>query len=143
MGCTAAEAEDLTQETFLAVLQKPFEEYSAAATTAYLRKVAYNLMVSLRRREGRMNVVPDAEQFDQDWMRWAGDDDGQDRLDALMDCLKFLTERARLALEMRFRDDASRAAIAEALEMTEHGAKNLMQRAKKQLRQCIEEKDIH
>jgi RNA polymerase sigma-70 factor (ECF subfamily) len=30
-----------------------------------------------------------------------------------------------------------RAQIAEGLEMTEHGAKNLMQRAKQQLRECI------
>jgi RNA polymerase sigma-70 factor (ECF subfamily) len=30
--------------------------------------------------------------------------------------------------------------IARSLEITEHGAKNLMQRAKKQLRQCVEGK---
>jgi RNA polymerase sigma-70 factor (ECF subfamily) len=41
---------------------------------------------------------------------------------------------------MRFRDDHSRADIAKALEITEHGAKNLMQRAKQQLKECIENK---
>jgi RNA polymerase sigma-70 factor (ECF subfamily) len=41
---------------------------------------------------------------------------------------------------MRFRDDSSRDEIATALEITEHGAKNLMQRAKQQLRECIERK---
>ena len=54
--------------------------------------------------------------------------------------LQRLTERARLALEMRFRGEQSRAEIAKALEITEHGAKNLMQRAKQQLKECIETK---
>ncbi|HEX7449919.1 MAG TPA: sigma factor, partial [Pirellulales bacterium] len=40
LGCNAAEAEDLTQDTFLAVLEKPFHDYQRAATAAYLRQVA-------------------------------------------------------------------------------------------------------
>ena len=52
------------------------------------------------------------------------------------------SERARWALEMRFRDKLPRLEIAGHLKITEHGAKNLMQRAKKQLRECIEGK-IH
>jgi RNA polymerase sigma-70 factor (ECF subfamily) len=51
-----------------------------------------------------------------------------------------LTPRARQALEQRFRDRTSRSAIAEGLGITEHGAKNLMQRAKQQLRACVEQK---
>jgi len=45
-----------------------------------------------------------------------------------------------MALNMRYRDRRARKEIAEHLEITEHGAKNLMQRAKKQLRTCIEGK---
>jgi RNA polymerase sigma-70 factor (ECF subfamily) len=41
---------------------------------------------------------------------------------------------------MRFKEQLSRNQIAAALEITEHGAKNLMQRAKQQLRTCIESK---
>jgi RNA polymerase sigma-70 factor (ECF subfamily) len=73
-------------------------------------------------------------------MRWAGEDDGEAALEHLRGCLERLTERARLALEMRFRGEHTRAEIATALEITEHGAKNLMQRAKQQLRECIETK---
>ena len=54
--------------------------------------------------------------------------------------LAALTDRARLALEKRFRDNCSRNEIAAALQISEHGAKNLMQRAKQQLRECIENK---
>lgn len=138
LGCDVAEADDLTQETFLAVLQRPFVNYNAAATVAYLRKVAYNRFVSARRRSGRMVLVDQLEELDQAWSRLAGDDAGEALLEALKVCLEQLTERAKMSLLMRFRDRVARTEIAEALQITEHGAKNLMQRAKKQLRACIE-----
>lgn len=140
LGCESALAEDLTQETFLAVLQRPFQEVSPAATNAYLRKTALNLLISHQRRAGKVRAVEDVELLDQAWMRWMGEDAGEAVLDHLRDCLQRLTERARMALEMRFRNDQSRAEIAKALEITEHGAKNLMQRAKQQLKECIENK---
>jgi RNA polymerase sigma-70 factor (ECF subfamily) len=138
MGCDPALAEDLTQETFLHILQRPFQEVNPAATSAYLRKTALNLLISHKRRSGKVLAVEDVELLDRTWSRWAGQDGGDGTLDALRDCLSRLTERARKALEMRFRGEHSRTEIAEALQITEHGAKNLMQRAKQQLRECIE-----
>jgi RNA polymerase sigma-70 factor (ECF subfamily) len=140
MGCESALAEDLTQDTFLAVLKRPFQDVSPAATSAYLRKTALNMLISHERRAGRVRAVQDIEGLDRTWMRWAGEDDGESALDHLRDCVQRLTERARTALEMRFRGEQSRAEIAKALDITEHGAKNLMQRAKQQLRECVENK---
>jgi RNA polymerase sigma-70 factor (ECF subfamily) len=140
MGCETSLADDLTQDTFLAVLQRPFQEVSRAATTAYLRKTALNMLISHERLAGRVRATEKIELLDQTWTRWAGDDDGEAVLMHLRECLGYLTERARLALEMRFRGEHSREEIAAALEITEHGAKNLMQRAKQQLRDCIERK---
>jgi RNA polymerase sigma-70 factor (ECF subfamily) len=140
LGCEPSLADDLTQETFLAVLQHPFENYGPAATAGYLRRVAYNLLVSTQRRAGKVTAVEDVEQFDREWESWAGNDEGEAKLEALQECLLELTDRARMALDMRFRDRASREEIAAALGITGHGAKNLMQRAKMQLRQCIERK---
>lgn len=140
LGCTPEQAEDFTQETFLAVLEKPFQEYSPQATRAYLRRVAYNIFITSRRRSGRVVTVEDVEQYDSDWTRWAGQDDGEALLDALRECFGLLSQRAQLALGMRFRQRSSRGEIATALSMTEHGAKNLMQRAKKRLRDCVEGK---
>ncbi len=140
LGCDAALAEDLTQDTFLAVLQRPFQDINPAATAVYLRKTAFNLFISYRRRAGKVTAVEDVEELDRTWSEWAGSDQGEALLDALRDCLQGLTGRARMALEMRFRGDNSRAQIAAALEITEHGAKNLMQRAKQQLRECIDSK---
>jgi RNA polymerase sigma-70 factor (ECF subfamily) len=140
LGCDAAQAEDLTQETFLSVLQKPFQDMGPQATSGYLRKVAYNLFISQQRRAGKVTAVEDVEELDRTWTNWAGNDQGEALLEALRDCLQGISPRARKALEMRFRDNSSREAIAAALEITEHGAKNLMQRAKQQLRACVESK---
>ena len=87
-----------------------------------------------------MQSVENIEQLDTVWQRWAGQDDGDELVDQLRTCLAKLTPRARHALELRFRNRASRAEIAESLQITEHGAKNLMQRAKQQLRKCVESK---
>ncbi len=140
LGCESNLAEDLTQETFLAVLQRPFDDYNTAATAAYLRRTAYNALVSFQRRAKKVTLVENVEQVDADWERWTANDNGEELLDALRECMKLLGDRARQALELRFRDRASRETIAKQLEMTEHGAKNLMQRAKKKLRECVEGK---
>ncbi len=140
LGCEASLAEDITQETFLRVIRKGFEQYNDAATAGYLRKVAYNLFISVQRREGKNVVTDDIERLDASWDKWAGADNGDTLLDMLRECMEGLTERARSALELRFREEHTRSAIADHLQITEHGAKNLMQRAKKQLRDCVENK---
>ncbi|MBA62032.1 MAG: RNA polymerase subunit sigma-70 [Planctomycetaceae bacterium] len=141
LGCEASLAEDITQETFLKVIKKGFEQYNDAATAGYLRKVAYNLFISVQRREGKNIVTNEVERLDASWDKWAGADNGDTLLGMLRECLEGLTERARSALELRFRKEQTRAAIANHLQITEDGAKNLMQRAKKQLRDCVDHKN--
>ena len=142
LGCESNEAEDLTQETFLAVLRKPFDYYGKAAAASYLRKVAYHRFISARRRISKELLTDEFEHIDENWSRWVEQqqNDGSQTVDFLKECLAQLTDRARWALEMRFRDKLSRVDIANNLEITEHGAKNLMQRAKQKLRDCIEGK---
>jgi RNA polymerase sigma-70 factor (ECF subfamily) len=155
LGCEPAEADELTQETFLAVMQRPFDDYHPTATAAYLRTVARNLFISAERRAAR-GLAPvqmsalELDAVDRAWTRlgtsrWGTDPDGaQDgfsrMLEALRACLESLTDRARQALDLRFRDKASRASIAASLGLSEDGAKNLLQRSKEQLRVCIERK---
>ena len=74
----------LTQETFLSVLQKPFQDMGPQATSAYLRKVAYNLFISHQRRAGKVTPVESVEELDRTWTSWAGNDDGEALLDALL-----------------------------------------------------------
>ena len=141
IGCDQSLADDLTQETFFAVLRRPFVQVSANATSSYLRRVAYHLLVSYRRKQKRMTVTSQIEQLDSQWLRWVGpESDENDLMDRLAECFGRLTARAQLSLKLRFTEDATRESIATELGITEHGAKNLMQRAKAQLKQCLEEK---
>jgi len=142
LGCDESLADDLTQETLLKVLcRDDFTQHSDPATAAYLRRTAHNLLVSYHRKGGRTKTVVTSDPLDEVWNRWAGRDlSGDETLDRLKQCLESLGNRARLALQMRFGDDASRADIAAALDITEHGARNLMQRAKQQLRDCVQSK---
>jgi len=88
-----------------------------------------------------MHLSESSALLDQAWQRWAGKDlSGDEAVDALRDCLEHLGERARSALRMRFAENVPRAEIGEALGISDHGARNLMQRAKAQLRQCVSEK---
>jgi RNA polymerase sigma-70 factor (ECF subfamily) len=140
LGADVELADDLTQETFLEIIRRPLEQISDAATAGYLRRVAHNLLISRRRREGRVVITEHAEHMETAWTRWAGFDGGEKALEALAECFAMLTERAKLALQLRFIEDASRQAIADSLGVGEHGAKNLMQRAKGTLKECVEQK---
>lgn len=141
LGCDAATADDLTQETFLRILKRDtFVEHNDTATAGYLRRTAYNLVVSQHRKLGKTQTVAEPAVLDEIWNRWAGKDlSGNAAVDALGKCLSRLTDRAQTALKMRFGTGASRSEIGEALGISDHGARNLMQRAKQQLRQCVEE----
>lgn len=141
IGCDSTLADDLTQETFVAVIRRPFAQVSRSATASYLRRVAYHLLISQRRRDRRELVTDELDVLDTQWMRWAGaDGDGSDVVDALSDCFSRLSPRAQLSLRMRFGENAARDSIANSLGIGEHGAKNLMQRAKAQLRECLDGK---
>ena len=142
LGCDPATADDLTQETFLRVLRRDsFVQHNDTATAGYLRRTAYNLLVSRHRKLGRMHTVAEPSVLDETWDRWTGKDlSGDVAVDALRECLQTLTGRARRALQMRFADEANRVDIGAALGITDHGARNLMQRAKRQLRTCVEDK---
>ncbi|TWT76190.1 ECF RNA polymerase sigma factor SigE [Planctomycetes bacterium CA13] len=142
LGCDNATADDLTQETFLRVLRREnFIQHSDTATSAYLRRIAFNLLVSRHRKLGRVQNAPDSTLIDEVWDRWAGKDlCGDSVVEALRSCMKLLTERAQIALRMRFQEEATRVEIGTALGISDHGARNLMQRAKQQLRDCVEQK---
>jgi RNA polymerase sigma-70 factor (ECF subfamily) len=142
LGCDDSKADDLTQETFLRVLRRDtFVQHNEAATAGYLRRTAYNLLVSDHRKHSRVTTVPDAATIDEIWDRWAGKDvTGNRAIDALKVCFSNLTQRAQTALTMRYKDEATRIQIAAALGISDHGARNLMQRAKSKLKICVEGK---
>ena len=138
LGCDPAEADDLTQETFLAVLRRPFDDQDRAATSAYLRQVARNLFLKSLRRSATRPAEVELEQADLVFAEFDREDGGTEYLDALRRCLGTLGDRVRRVLDLRYRDGLSRSQLAAAMGLSEDGIKSLMARSREALRLCIE-----
>jgi RNA polymerase sigma-70 factor (ECF subfamily) len=140
LGAEAALADDLTQEVFLAVYRKPFEQRGKGQTVSYLRIVAKNLLLKARRNAGKVIAVAELEQVETEWVQLVGDEDGAALSEALKECLKQLEDKPRQVLDLQYKEGKQRIEIAEALGMTDDGIKTLLRRTKARLRKCMEMK---
>jgi len=147
----ASEADDLTQETFLALLgairKKSFEERGTAATAGYLRKIARNQLLQLRRRRGKELDTVQLEVAEQVWSHTinrngresASDQDGVETfLQELARCREKLEGRVRQVVDWFYQEGLSRDAIASRLDMKPQGIKTLLRRTRQSLRECVE-----
>lgn len=141
LGADTTEADDLTQETFLALARGGFVERDERQTASYLRVVARNQLMALRRRQNREVCTVELEAADSVWAAAAGPDGSlTGYLDVLRDCLAQLEGRAREAIDLHYHDRAGRDAIATKLSMKPDGVKTLLRRTREVLRECIERK---
>lgn len=145
LGADPPEAEDLTQETFLAVARSTFVEESAAQTAGYLRTVARRQLLMLRRtkRRGIRTVDFDAAESvwaETLWQNPAGKNQFDDHVDAARGCVEQLEGRAKQAIDLSYGASESRDAIAAQLKMKPAGVKTLLRRTRQVLRECIEKK---
>ncbi|MCB9932056.1 MAG: RNA polymerase sigma factor [Planctomycetes bacterium] len=138
LGAEPNLADDITQETFLAVYRKPFEQRSRGQTIAYLRIVAKNLFLKARRRDGREVAVAELEQVEAEWTELVGEEDGAALAAALKECLKQLEDKPKQALDLQYQQGKQRVEIAATLGMTDDGVKTLLRRTKARLRKCME-----
>ncbi|MEK6235055.1 MAG: sigma-70 family RNA polymerase sigma factor [Planctomycetales bacterium] len=140
LGCDPSEADDLAQETFLAVLKQPFEDRGREATAAYLRTAARRLFLKSIRDANRSPVIQNLDLADSVWAQFDRDDGGNAFVDALRDCVDELDGRARDVIDRRYRENQSRTDIAQSLDMTQDGVKTLLRRTRDALRRCVERK---
>ncbi|MEM8944588.1 MAG: sigma-70 family RNA polymerase sigma factor [Planctomycetota bacterium] len=140
LGADAADADDLTQETFLALSRSNFEQRSDRKTAAYLRTVARNQLLMFRRFQGRAIDTVQLEAAEQVWAGTVSEEGLPGILALLTECLKTLDGRAREAIHLCYREDLSRKAMASALSMRPEGIKTLLRRTRDALRDCIERK---
>ncbi len=139
LGCSPNEAEELAQDTFVTVLQRPFQEVNAKATAGYLRTVARNLLLKRRRAAGR-TLLFDGDALDAAMAQAEGSDGGETWLAALRACVAGLDPRDRDLLDRCYRDGASRQALAAAFALSEDGIKSWLRRTRAALRACVEGK---
>jgi RNA polymerase sigma-70 factor, ECF subfamily len=144
LGADGPEADDLTQETFLAFARADFSQRDDRQSACYLRTVARNQLLALRRRQHREISTVELEAADGVWAAAAGPDGGLDGyLDALRSCLAALDGRARRAVDLHYRDRVGRETMAAVLGMKPDGVKTLLRRTRALLRECIERKVNH
>lgn len=139
LGAGDAQADDVVQDTFLAVLKKPPSCREPAAVRAYLRMIARNAFLASLRKTNRQAEF-DLDAAEQIWAQTHPRDGGEERLSALDDCLGQLDGRAKQAIDLAYRENQSRADIAAKLEMSDDGVKSLLRRTRDVLRQCVERK---
>jgi RNA polymerase sigma-70 factor (ECF subfamily) len=138
LGAAAEDADDLTQETFLAVARAPFELRSRGETAAYLRTAARNQLLMLRRKQGRQICTVELTAAEQVWAEATAAGGFGEFLEALGRCRETLAGRSREALDRFYRDRESREQIAAALKISVDGVKTLLRRTRAALRDCIE-----
>lgn len=140
LGADASAADDITQDVFLGVYRKPFEQRGRGQTASYLRTVARNLFFKSRRNAGKVVSMPELERIGKDWEALAGDGEGEELVKALKECLSQLEPKPKDALDLQYKEGKQRVQIAEALGMTDDGVKTLLRRTKARLRKCMESK---
>lgn len=138
LGAVGTDVDDLTQETFLAVARSAMEIRSRAETNAYLRAVARNQLLQLRRKQKRQVSTVEMTAAEEVWAEFVPDGGSEDLLDALRLCCEALAGRAKDTVDRFYRDQQSREEIAAQLDMTADGVKTLLRRTRDSLRECIE-----
>lgn len=138
LGAAADDADDLTQETFLAMARAPFELRSRGETAAYLRTAARNQLLMLRRRQGRQIGTVELTAAEEVWAEATTNEGFDEFLETLRICCKTLAGRARQAVDRFYRDGCSREQLAAELEISPDGVKTLLRRTRAGLKECIE-----
>ena len=140
LGCPPDRLDDMVQDVFLSFLSSRFQEKNEASTVAFLRTVARNLWLKTLERERRRAPLADLAAAEAAWVEFEAEDGGSAYLDALRGCLEGLQERSREVLGLRYRGGLVPGAIAERLGLKESGVKSILVRAKRRLRECVEER---
>ena len=144
LGADRPTAEDLAQETFLAVHKTRTAEEDISSQSAWLRGIARNLFLQHCRRSRRLPVVVGSEHLEQAENTWRQvflrEGDGFDYLEALRQCLHDLPAKQRDVLDMRYRDKKSRGEMAQFLGISEDGIKSALRRLRTALAKCVEKR---
>ena len=138
-GCDRELAADLVQDVLLLALQKNVSLPTPAAARAWLRRAARLLLLEESRRQSRRLPAVDPVLVDAAERHFASFDESE-WSDALRDCTSRLTGRASRAVEIVYRNGASRDEAGRTLGLSRDGVKTLLRRTRAALRRCLEEK---
>jgi RNA polymerase sigma-70 factor, ECF subfamily len=134
---SAAVAEDLTAETFMAAVAAVRQGGAPELTVAWLVGVARHKLVDHWRRAARQQralalAQPSADAADDPWEEWLD-------AEAAHAALARLPAQQRAALTLRYLDGLPVAAVAEHLGRSLHATETLLVRARAALRRAYRE----
>lgn len=137
--CGAAGANDVLQETNLALWEKRSEYDRARPFLAWGYRFAYLQVLCYRKRRGRQTVLLDDVVLEQ--LAVACEQEAAvpgDHLDALEECLERLPERHREAISQRYVHDQPLTAIGSAQGQAAGSVAAMLYRIRKTLADCVE-----
>lgn len=140
---SSQQTEDLVQQVFVIAYQRIDRFEKGRDFGAWLRGIARNLVrdeVRKRAREARRNkrYRVHLEVLAEDGA--AAEARAASMRRALAECREALSDSAREALSLRYEAGHDFTAVAEAIGRTVAGARQLLQRTRRELRHCIEGK---
>jgi len=133
--------EELVQRTFVQAYAKLDQFQPGTHFGAWIKTIARHMVLEDLRRQGRDANKLRAYRAHLE-AQLQGEAEFEDRQEAMRDalrrCREELTPAAQQALELRYHKALSFAAVAEQLDRTVAASRQLLQRARLTLRQCIE-----
>ena len=132
-------AEDIVQEVFLVVTEKAADFEPGTDFLAWVTTIARYKVLEAVRAAGRQagSLSPSVVEA----LAACAPTDGEAEsaaVSALAGCLDELAPRARLVIDLRYRENLKPAAIAKKIDWTPNAVSVALSRARASLRQCVE-----
>ncbi len=140
-----ATVDDLFQETLITAWKIIDRFDQRRSFGRWLRGIARNLIFTHRRRLARQVLVTEAETLDLidthcESVQRLRNDLGDDRLTRLRACIDALPHTYRQAVRLRYQEDIRGTRLAEMLNTTWDNTKKRLQRGRKMLFECMQQK---
>ena len=135
----AAEAEDVVQEAFLKLWQKPqsFDPTRGAKFTTWFTRVVSNLSIDHMRKKKPQSAPEVLDRIEDDAPRVDDRLDEDAKAKVLEDAIQALPERQKIALNLCFYEGMSNKDAAEVLGIGVKALESLLMRAKKALKENL------
>ncbi|MCA8938740.1 MAG: RNA polymerase sigma factor [Planctomycetes bacterium] len=137
IGAEGSEADDLTQDAFLVLLGKPWQDWPDPQIAGFLRGVARNLLLSRKTKEGR-RIKLLASHAEELWARMLPDDSSVLLRGRLLSCVEKLEAREAHTIRQHYFEERPLTDIAQSDATTPQALYGLLHRARKKLRACLE-----
>ena len=138
-GGDRAQAEDLTQETFMAGVRELKRGTTVTAPTAWILGIARHKLVDHYRRrereERKLEAIAGSSGPDPETIEWSDEDSRQRAVEALSE----VAASQRAALVLHYLDGFAVSEVAEILHKSEHATESLLARGRESFRRAYRE----